>query len=50
MIMTIKANDNTLIHANSEDHDDGKHWLITSHLKIIPMHVTPRVNNDIKEK
>lgn len=49
MIMTITANDNVLIHANSDDHDDGKHWLITSHLKITPVHVTSHVNNDIKE-
>ena len=49
MFMTIKANDNAIIHANSEDHDDDEHWLITSHLKITPVYVAKYMGDEVKE-
>ena len=48
--MTIKANDNAMIGAYTDDFDDSEVLsLNTSYLKIIPMRFAIHVNDEIKE-
>jgi hypothetical protein len=50
MHMTIKANDNAMIGAYTDDFDDSDILpLNTSYLKIMPMRFAIHVNNEVKE-